>query len=126
VRFHAYLDGGTAAAPSNVMTAVLKSSDGSVLEQWDGNALSHLPTLQPAQDITIGARLNKTQFQYTLNDADPGELQHWSIERPLRVCQTVSYSAWTCSKVGRAGRSMLIRRGPSLARTSSARDLPDL
>jgi uncharacterized membrane protein YphA (DoxX/SURF4 family) len=44
VRFHAYLDGGTAAAPSNVMTAVLKSSDGSVLEQWDGNALSHLPT----------------------------------------------------------------------------------
>src|SRR3984893_7126640 len=43
VRFHAYLDGGTPAAPSNVMTAVLKSSDGSVLEQWDGTALSHLP-----------------------------------------------------------------------------------
>ncbi len=34
--------------------------------------------MQPAQDITIGARLNKTQFQYTLNDADPGELSHWS------------------------------------------------
>jgi thiosulfate dehydrogenase [quinone] large subunit len=44
VRFHAYLDGGTPAAPSNVMTAVLKSNDGSVLEQWDGSALSHLPT----------------------------------------------------------------------------------
>jgi uncharacterized membrane protein YphA (DoxX/SURF4 family) len=44
VRFHAYLDGGTPEAPSNVMTAVLKSSDGSVLEQWDGTALSHLPT----------------------------------------------------------------------------------
>ena len=43
VRFHAYLDGGTPAAPSNVMTAELKSSDGSVLEQWDGTALSHLP-----------------------------------------------------------------------------------
>jgi hypothetical protein len=27
-----------------VMTAVLKSNDGSVLEQWDGRALSHLPT----------------------------------------------------------------------------------
>ena len=26
------------------MTAVLKSNDGSVLEQWDGAALSHLPT----------------------------------------------------------------------------------
>jgi uncharacterized membrane protein YphA (DoxX/SURF4 family) len=43
VRFHAYLDGGTTAAPSNVMTAVRKSSDGSVLEQWDGTALSRLP-----------------------------------------------------------------------------------
>src|SRR5258705_5859483 len=44
VRFHAYLDGGTPEAPSNVMTAVLKANDGSVLAQWDGAALSHLPT----------------------------------------------------------------------------------
>ena len=43
MRFHAYLDGGTPAAPSNVMTAALKSNDGTVLEQWDGTALSHLP-----------------------------------------------------------------------------------
>src|ERR1700681_1233529 len=43
VRFHAYLDGGTPEAPSNVMTALLKSNDGAVLEQWDGTALSHLP-----------------------------------------------------------------------------------
>jgi len=34
--------------------------------------------MQAAQDVTVGARLNKTQFQYTLNDADPGELDHWS------------------------------------------------
>jgi hydrophobe/amphiphile efflux-1 (HAE1) family protein len=34
--------------------------------------------MQAAQDITVGARLNKTQFQYTLNDADPGELNHWT------------------------------------------------
>jgi HAE1 family hydrophobic/amphiphilic exporter-1 len=34
--------------------------------------------MQPAQDITIGARLNKTQFQFTLNDADPGELNLWA------------------------------------------------
>jgi hydrophobe/amphiphile efflux-1 (HAE1) family protein len=34
--------------------------------------------MQPAQDITIGARLNKTQFQYTMNDADAGELGHWA------------------------------------------------
>jgi hydrophobe/amphiphile efflux-1 (HAE1) family protein len=34
--------------------------------------------MQAAQDITVGARLNKTQFQYTMNDADPGELNHWA------------------------------------------------
>jgi HAE1 family hydrophobic/amphiphilic exporter-1 len=34
--------------------------------------------MQAAQDVTIGARLNKTQFQYTMNDADPGELSHWA------------------------------------------------
>jgi HAE1 family hydrophobic/amphiphilic exporter-1 len=34
--------------------------------------------LQPAQDITIGGRLNKTQYQYTLNDADSNELNHWA------------------------------------------------
>jgi HAE1 family hydrophobic/amphiphilic exporter-1 len=33
--------------------------------------------MQAAQDITIGARLNKTQYQYTLADADPGELNRW-------------------------------------------------
>src|SRR5260370_35685307 len=30
--------------------------------------------MQAAQDITIGGRLSKTQYQYTLDDADPGEL----------------------------------------------------
>ena len=34
--------------------------------------------MQAAQDVTIGARLNKTQFQYTMNDADQGELSHWA------------------------------------------------
>ena len=34
--------------------------------------------MQAAQDITVGARVNKTQFQYTMNDADPGELNHWA------------------------------------------------
>jgi multidrug efflux pump subunit AcrB len=34
--------------------------------------------MQPAQDITIGGRLSKTQYQYTLDDADPGELRHWA------------------------------------------------
>ncbi len=34
--------------------------------------------LQAAQDITIGARLSKTQYQYTLYDADSNELNHWA------------------------------------------------
>jgi thiosulfate dehydrogenase [quinone] large subunit len=51
VRFHAYLDGGTPEAPSNVMTAVLKSNDGSALEQWDGTALSHLPASAIANEF---------------------------------------------------------------------------
>jgi thiosulfate dehydrogenase (quinone) len=51
VRFHAYLDGGTPAAPSNVMTAMLKSSDGAVLEQWDGTALSRLPASAIANEF---------------------------------------------------------------------------
>jgi hydrophobe/amphiphile efflux-1 (HAE1) family protein len=34
--------------------------------------------MQAAQDITIGGRLSKTQYQYTLDDADAGELNHWA------------------------------------------------
>src|SRR6266852_719305 len=34
--------------------------------------------LQAAQDITVGARLSKTQYQYTLYDADSNELNHWA------------------------------------------------
>jgi hypothetical protein len=51
LRFHTYLDGGTPAAPSNVMTAGLKSNDGEALEQWDGTALSHLPTSAIANEF---------------------------------------------------------------------------
>jgi hydrophobe/amphiphile efflux-1 (HAE1) family protein len=34
--------------------------------------------MQAAQDITIGARLSKTQYQYTLVDVDNDELNHWA------------------------------------------------
>ena len=34
--------------------------------------------MQAAQDITIGGRVSKTQYQYTLADADRGELNHWA------------------------------------------------
>ena len=34
--------------------------------------------LQPAQDINVGARLGRGSWQYTLQDADVGELVEWS------------------------------------------------
>src|SRR5262249_19533473 len=48
--------------------------------------------MQAAQDITIGARLSKTQYQYTLTDADSNELTHWSaifLEK-LRALDTIT------------------------------------
>jgi multidrug efflux pump subunit AcrB len=34
--------------------------------------------MQAAQDITVGARISKTQYQYTLVDVDIDELDHWA------------------------------------------------
>ncbi len=34
--------------------------------------------MQAAQDINVGARLSKTQYQYTLVDVDSDELDHWA------------------------------------------------
>jgi hydrophobe/amphiphile efflux-1 (HAE1) family protein len=34
--------------------------------------------MQPAQDINVGGRLARTMYQYTLEDADPNELNAWA------------------------------------------------
>ena len=34
--------------------------------------------MQSGQDITVGGRLSRTQYQYTLTDTDLGELTHWA------------------------------------------------
>ena len=34
--------------------------------------------LQAAQDLTIGARVSKSEYQYTLVDVDPAELGYWA------------------------------------------------
>ncbi len=34
--------------------------------------------LQAGQDINVGGRLSRTQYQYTLTDTDLGELDHWA------------------------------------------------
>ena len=34
--------------------------------------------MQPAQDINVGGRLSRTQYQFTLQDANLGELYEWA------------------------------------------------
>ena len=34
--------------------------------------------LQAAQDLSIGARVSKSEYQYTMTDVDPNELHYWS------------------------------------------------
>ena len=34
--------------------------------------------LQPVQDLTVENRVSRTQYQYTLEDADPEELNRWA------------------------------------------------
>ena len=42
--------------------------------------------MQAGQDINVGGRLTKTQFQYTLTDTDSAELNHWApiVEATMR------------------------------------------
>ena len=41
--------------------------------------------LQPAQDINVGGRLSRTQFQYTLQDGNPDELDEWAPKMLARL-----------------------------------------
>src|SRR6202035_5432194 len=64
------------------------------LEERDANAFQVIARLRPklaqvpgrrvylqtAQDVTVGARAAKTQFQYTLQDANFDELNAWSVK----------------------------------------------
>jgi multidrug efflux pump len=44
------------------------------LEKIDGITLY----MQPVQDLTVEDRVSRTQYQYTLEDPDPQELNHWT------------------------------------------------
>ena len=56
--------------PVGVVIARLRTN----LERVQGITLY----MQAAQDVTIGGRVAKTQYQYTLGDADPAELTQWA------------------------------------------------
>ncbi len=43
--------------------------------------------LQAAQDIRVGGTLTKTEFQYTLQDADFDELFYLGVQRSWRSCR---------------------------------------
>ena len=45
--------------------------------------------LQPAQDVSVGARLGRTQYQYTLQDNNSAELNQWA-SRILQQMQHIS------------------------------------
>jgi len=51
--------------------------------------LSEIPGLslymQPVQDIQIGTRVSRTQYQYTLVDTDPAELAEWAPRLQARL-----------------------------------------
>jgi len=53
-------------------------------------------TLQPSQDITVGGRIGRGQFQYTLQDANIGELNEWA-PRVLAKLQSLPELADTTS-----------------------------
>jgi hydrophobe/amphiphile efflux-1 (HAE1) family protein len=46
--------------------------------------------LQAAQDINVGGRFSRTQYQYTLEDADLDELNHWA---PLLLAKMATLPA---------------------------------
>jgi len=70
--------------------------------------------MQAAQDITVGARLSKTQYQYTLVDVDSDELDHWAPIL-LKKLQTLPQLTDVASDQQSTGRVMKIEVNRQLA-----------
>src|SRR5262245_7367351 len=43
-----------------------------------GEGRGRILYMQPAQDLTVEDRVSRTQYQYSLEDANPDELQTWT------------------------------------------------
>jgi len=63
--------------------------------------------MQSAQDINVGARLSKTQYQYTIVDVDSAELDHWAPIL-LQKLQALPQLADVASDQQGAGRTLAI------------------
>jgi HAE1 family hydrophobic/amphiphilic exporter-1 len=70
--------------------------------------------MQAAQDITIGARLSKTEYQYTLVDVDIDELNHWG-PIVLKKLQTLPELTDVASDQQSTGRVMKVEVNRQLA-----------
>ena len=66
---------------------------------------------QPAQDINVGGRLARTQYQYTIQDADLNELYEWA-PKVLRTLQAIPLlrDVATDQQVGGATATLTIDR----------------
>ena len=67
--------------------------------------------MQPVQDIQIGTRISRTQFQYTLMDTDPTELALWA-PRLLARLQAAPELRQVASDQQNDGIPYLCPRGP--------------
>jgi hydrophobe/amphiphile efflux-1 (HAE1) family protein len=70
--------------------------------------------MQAAQDITIGARVSKTQYQYTLVDVDIDELDHWAPIL-LKKLQTLPQLTDVASDQQSTGRVLKVEVNRQLA-----------
>jgi hydrophobe/amphiphile efflux-1 (HAE1) family protein len=70
--------------------------------------------MQAAQDITVGARVSKTQYQYTLTDVDSDELDHWAPIL-LKKLQTLPQLTDVASDQQSAGRVLKVEINRQLA-----------
>ncbi len=70
--------------------------------------------MQAAQDITVGARVSKTQYQYTLVDVDSDELNHWAPIL-LQKMQTLPQLTDVASDQQSTGRVLKIEINRQLA-----------
>jgi multidrug efflux pump len=64
--------------------------------------------MQPVQDLQIETRLSRTQFQYTLEDADPTELAEWA-PRVLAKLQSLPALRDVASDEESGGLSMAVQ-----------------
>src|SRR5207248_150887 len=63
--------------------------------------------LQPVQDLQIETRISRTQFQYTLEDADPRELAEWG-PKVLEKLQTLPILRDVTSDQATSGLQMML------------------